>query len=159
MERADVIIVGAGSAGAALAARLSEEPALRVLLIEAGKDTPPGAVPHDIAEIFPSAFLNSGYFWPQTTASMMEGDAPGRFPQARVMGGGPSVMSSYYAGEREALGRLIVDRQPDAILGAALHDNSWVTGRAVIVFAGIGLLCTIVIVGTFSLRLARTWWR
>ncbi|MGH6789659.1 MAG: GMC family oxidoreductase [Pseudolabrys sp.] len=92
MERADIIIVGAGSAGAALAARLSEEAALRVLLIEAGKDTPPGAVPKDIAEIFPSAFLNRSYFWPQTTASMREGDAPGRFPQARVMGGGSSVM-------------------------------------------------------------------
>lgn len=92
IEQADVIVVGGGSAGAALAARLSEKPALRVLLIEAGQDTPPGAVPKDIAEIFPSAFLNSGYFWPQTTASMMNGDAPARFPQARVVGGGSSVM-------------------------------------------------------------------
>ena len=37
LHEADIVIVGAGSAGCALAARLSEDPALSVLLIEAGQ--------------------------------------------------------------------------------------------------------------------------
>jgi 5-(hydroxymethyl)furfural/furfural oxidase len=92
MDHPDFLIIGGGSAGATLAARLSEDPATRVLLLEAGPDTPPEAFPADIADTFPSSALNPDYFWQGLQARRVADGGYYPFPQARVMGGGSSVM-------------------------------------------------------------------
>lgn len=90
--QADVVVVGGGSAGAVMAARLSEDEGRRVVLLEAGQDTPPEAVPGDIADTFPTSFFNRDYFWTDQTAAMRLGEAQRPFFQPKVMGGGSSVM-------------------------------------------------------------------
>jgi len=91
----DYLIVGGGTAGAALAARLSERSDRRVTLLEAGRDTPPDSIPSDIDDAFPSSSLNPQYFWPALEATMAAGQPPRPWPQARVVGGGSSIMGMF----------------------------------------------------------------
>jgi choline dehydrogenase-like flavoprotein len=90
----DYVIVGAGSAGCVLAARLSEMPDAKILVVEAGpRDTDPYI--HMPVGFFK---MTSGPLtWGYKTQPLKH--ANGRsavYPQARVLGGGSSINAEIY---------------------------------------------------------------
>jgi len=65
-----------------------------VLLLEAGRDTPPGSEPADVLDSYPRSYYNDAYFWPELKVHWRRKDnsPPVGFSQGRVMGGGSTVM-------------------------------------------------------------------
>jgi 5-(hydroxymethyl)furfural/furfural oxidase len=96
-EPVDFLIVGGGSAGCVLAARLSEDPATRVLLAEAGRDLTQSDMPPELASAYPGrTHFQAEWLWTALKAS--RGDNGSNRPseswlyeQARILGGGSSI--------------------------------------------------------------------
>src|ERR1051325_8413156 len=95
----DYLILGGGSSGCVLAARLSENPRANVLLVEAGKDVTAETAPPDVLASYPGrAYFNPDFTWPGLTvllgnASTNDPDSRrrARYEQARILGGGSSI--------------------------------------------------------------------
>ncbi|HYE39502.1 MAG TPA: GMC family oxidoreductase N-terminal domain-containing protein, partial [Ramlibacter sp.] len=93
---ADYVIVGGGSAGCVLAARLSEDPAVQVVLLEAG---PPDTsvlihCPAGLALLAKNGQANWGF---QTVPQAGLNGRRGYQPRGKVLGGSSSVNAMIYA--------------------------------------------------------------
>ncbi|MCL6251553.1 GMC family oxidoreductase N-terminal domain-containing protein [Altererythrobacter sp. KTW20L] len=91
----DYVIVGAGSAGAVLAARLTEDAATRVLLLEAGGKGDDWLLRMPLG--FLKALFKPGYTWPYMSEPEPHLNQRRLFlPRGRLLGGSSSINGMFY---------------------------------------------------------------
>ncbi|MFK3781523.1 GMC family oxidoreductase [Agrobacterium sp. NPDC089420] len=94
----DHLILGGGSAGCVLAARLSADPLRKVVLVEAGRNISADDIPDEVRSRYPGrAYLDTRNIWSQLTALMGDSRSNAvlrssrRYEQARLLGGGSAI--------------------------------------------------------------------
>ena len=90
----DYVVVGAGSAGAVLAARLTEDPEVRVLLLEAGPEADADEISIPVAF---SSLFKTKWDWNYTTTEQKQ--LHGRrayWPRMKALGGCSSMNAMIY---------------------------------------------------------------
>lgn len=92
-ESYDYVIVGAGSAGCVLANRLTEDPAVRVLLLEAGGEDDADEV--HIPAAFASLF-KTRWDWNYQTVEQEHTGVSHYWPRGRMLGGSSSMNAMIY---------------------------------------------------------------
>jgi choline dehydrogenase len=92
---ADVVIVGGGSAGAVLAARLSENPARTVVLLEAGPDSA-GVDEISVPAAFPTLFRTAWDWTYDTIPQPGLGNRSVFWPRMRALGGCSAMNAMIY---------------------------------------------------------------
>ena len=93
--RFDTLIVGAGSAGALLAALLSEDPSRAVCLIEAGDDPPLDALPPELRIASMIDLRHDPYLW-HHTARATDLRPELAIPSGRIVGGSSAINTTVY---------------------------------------------------------------
>ncbi|TSD99744.1 choline dehydrogenase [Skermania sp. ID1734] len=93
-DRFDYVIVGAGSAGAVLAARLSEDPAASVLLLEAGGEDDADEI--HIPAAFSSLFKTKWDWNYETVVQKHMGERTAFWPRMKALGGCSSMNAMIY---------------------------------------------------------------
>lgn len=90
----DYIVVGSGSGGAVVASRLSEDPRVSVLLLEAGSDDVPDEIAIPLA--FSTLFKTAWDWNYQTTPQKFLGGRRAYWPRAKALGGCTTMNAMIY---------------------------------------------------------------
>ncbi|KAI1458108.1 hypothetical protein F4805DRAFT_425524 [Annulohypoxylon moriforme] len=103
----DIVIVGGGTAGLVLASRLSEDPKLQVLVLEAGQDVP--QLPEQLMQAVLTPAANTQLYktpvdWDFKTVSQENlGGREMRFPQGKMLGGSSGLNGLSFTASAKAV--------------------------------------------------------